>query len=120
MLLVMVIFVVFLMQMVMVKVIVVLMLMVFFYDNSFFVLIDTDGQIDVDCHADVLSLMLMLRFTVILICHDDIVSKINADSVKSVADAGTCSKEGGTQQQQQQQRRRRHLFQGGRNPTQKC
>ena len=85
------------MQMVMVKVIVVLMLMVFFYDNSFFVLIDTDGQIDVDCHADVLSLMLMLRFTVILICHDDIVSKINADSVKSVADAGTCSKEGGTQ-----------------------
>ena len=60
-------------------------------------LMDSHGQIDVDCHADVLTLMLMLRFTVIFIHHDDNISQINDDSFKSDADAGTCSKEGGTQ-----------------------
>ena len=58
---------------------------------------NADGQIDVDCDADVLTLMLMLRFTVIFIHHDDNISQINDDSFKSDADAGTCSKEGGTQ-----------------------
>ena len=93
----MVIFVVFLMQMVMVILIVFFMHMVFLMITVFFMLMDSHGQIDVDCRADFLTLMLMLRFTVILIHHDDNISQINNDSVKSDADAGTCSKEGGTQ-----------------------
>ena len=88
---------VFLMLMVMVILIVFFMLMVFLMITVFFMLMDSRGQIDVDCHADVLTLMLMLRFTVIFIHHDDNISQINDDSFKSDADAGTCSKEGGTQ-----------------------
>ena len=71
--------------------------MVFLMITVFFMLMDSHGQIDVDCHADVLTLMLMLRFTVIFIHHDDNISQINDDSFKSDADTGTCSKEGGTQ-----------------------
>ena len=73
------------------------MLMVFLMRTVFYANGLLYPDVDVDCHADVLTLMLMLRFTVILVHHDDIVSKINNDSVKSVAEAGTCSKEGGTQ-----------------------